>query len=72
MIGDEEHALPSGDSLHVLRHALPGQLQAAGDMLAFDVHLQHLARELAAREQKASVGGEVHVIDAAALGREAG
>ena len=51
--------------LHVLRHpnGAVRQLEDPGHALAGDVDLDHLAGELAAGDQVATVGGEVEVVD---------
>src|SRR6476661_1624344 len=69
-VGDVEDPAVGGE-LHVLRHvaAAAGKVDGPYDALVLDVHHDHLARELTAREQEAAVGGEVHVVDALARHR---
>ena len=63
-VGHEEDSAV-GRELDVLRHraGAVGEVDGAHDLLAGDVDDDHLSRELAAREQLAPVGGEVHVVD---------
>ena len=62
-IGYVEH-FAVGRKLNVLRHAALLQRQASEELLLLDIHLDHRATKLAACDQVASVGREIHVIHA--------
>ena len=68
-VGDEEDAAVRRES-HVLRHRMAGELQRPDHLLFEHVDLHELTRELAARDQVAAAGGEVHVVDAPAGHRD--
>jgi len=55
-----------GRRFHVLRHTGRIQREAPQQFLRRYIHLDHGLAELAARDQEAAVGGEVHVVHALA------